>query len=95
MIWPAMLMALDLPIPTKVFAHGWWTVEGTKMSKSLGNVVDPVKMAAEYWRRRVPLFSVSAKCPSAPTEIFRRRRAYSDATTRSSPTTWEIFFNER
>ncbi|MGM0568969.1 MAG: class I tRNA ligase family protein, partial [Elusimicrobiota bacterium] len=38
-IWPAMLMALDLPLPGTVFAHGWWTVEGNKMSKSLGNVV--------------------------------------------------------
>lgn len=47
-IWPAMLMALDLPLPKKVFAHGWWTVEGRKMSKSLGNVVDPHTMAAEY-----------------------------------------------
>ncbi|MFN0118266.1 MAG: methionine--tRNA ligase [Elusimicrobiota bacterium] len=47
-IWPAMLMALDLPLPVQVFAHGWWTVEGQKMSKSLGNVVDPHKMAEEY-----------------------------------------------
>lgn len=47
-IWPAMLMALGKPLPTKVFAHGWWTVEGTKMSKSLGNVVNPVQMSEEY-----------------------------------------------
>jgi methionyl-tRNA synthetase len=47
-IWPAMLMALGLPLPVKVFAHGWWTVDGTKMSKSLGNVVDPHQMIAEY-----------------------------------------------
>ncbi|MCG3205481.1 MAG: Methionine--tRNA ligase [Elusimicrobia bacterium] len=47
-IWPAMLMALGKPLPKKVFAHGWWTVEGTKMSKSLGNVVDPIKMSEEY-----------------------------------------------
>ncbi len=47
-IWPAMLMALGVPLPKKVFAHGWWTVDGTKMSKSLGNVVDPVKMSEEY-----------------------------------------------
>lgn len=47
-IWPAMLMALDIPLPKKVFAHGWWTVEGKKMSKSLGNVVDPHKMCSEY-----------------------------------------------
>jgi len=47
-IWPAMLMALGLPLPKKVFAHGWWTVEGEKMSKSVGNVVDPHKMAQDY-----------------------------------------------
>ena len=47
-IWPAVLMALGLPLPKKVFAHGWWTVEGEKMSKSLGNIVDPAKVAAEY-----------------------------------------------
>ena len=46
-IWPIMLMALDLPLPKKVFGHGWWTVEGEKMSKSKGNVVDPVKLADE------------------------------------------------
>lgn len=39
--WPAFLMAADLPPPRKIFAHGWWTVEGEKMSKSLGNVVAP------------------------------------------------------
>ncbi len=47
-IWPAMLMALGIPLPKKVFAHGWWTVEGAKMSKSTGNVVDPQKMVEEY-----------------------------------------------
>ena len=38
--WPAMLMSLDLPLPAQVAAHGWWTAEGRKMSKSLGNVID-------------------------------------------------------
>ena len=40
-----MLMALGLPLPNNIFAHGWWTVEGKKMSKSFGNVVDPHKVA--------------------------------------------------
>lgn len=47
-IWPAMLMALGVNPPVKVFAHGWWTVEGAKMSKSVGNVVDPFEMADLY-----------------------------------------------
>lgn len=47
-IWLAMLLALDLPPPRAVFAHGWWTVEGEKMSKSKGNVVDPRKIVQEY-----------------------------------------------
>ncbi|HUU60476.1 MAG TPA: methionine--tRNA ligase [Phycisphaerae bacterium] len=37
--WPCMLMALDIPLPRRVFAHGWWTSEGKKMSKSLGNFI--------------------------------------------------------
>ncbi|MDH3975885.1 MAG: methionine--tRNA ligase [Deltaproteobacteria bacterium] len=46
--WPTFLMAAGLPLPNKVFAHGWWTVEGEKMSKSLGNVVDPYSVADEF-----------------------------------------------
>lgn len=47
-IWPAMLMALNLPLPRKVFAHGWWTVEGEKMSKSSGNIINPIDIVREY-----------------------------------------------
>lgn len=43
-IWPAMLMALNLPLPRSIFAHGFWNFEGEKMSKSLGNVVDPATL---------------------------------------------------
>lgn len=39
--WPTMLMSAGIPLPKSVFAHGWWTVEGQKMSKSLGNAIDP------------------------------------------------------
>jgi len=42
--WSTILMALELPLPETIFAHGWWTVDGEKMSKSRGNVVDPNKM---------------------------------------------------
>ena len=47
-IWPAMLMALDVPLPKKVFGHGWLVIGGTKMSKSIGNVVDPVILSNRY-----------------------------------------------
>ena len=47
-IWPAMLMALDLPLPKKVFGHGWLLLGGGKMSKSKGNVVDPVQLCDRY-----------------------------------------------
>ena len=47
-IWPAMLMAMDLPLPKRVYGHGWVLLEGGKMSKSKGNVVDPVVLAERY-----------------------------------------------
>jgi len=46
--WPAFLMSLDLPLPKHVAAHGWWTRDGEKMSKSKGNVVDPREVANAY-----------------------------------------------
>lgn len=47
-IWPAMLMALELPLPKKIFGHGWLIIDGGKMSKSKGNVVDPKALAERY-----------------------------------------------
>lgn len=46
--WPAFLMSLDLPLPKHIAAHGWWTRDGEKMSKSKGNVVDPKLVADAY-----------------------------------------------
>lgn len=46
--WPAFLMSLELPLPVSVAAHGWWTRDGVKMSKSLGNVVNPKEVADAY-----------------------------------------------
>ncbi|MBO7555781.1 MAG: methionine--tRNA ligase [Alphaproteobacteria bacterium] len=48
LVWPAMLMALDLPLPKKIYAHGWIVMGDKKMSKSLGNVVDPFILGKRY-----------------------------------------------
>ena len=54
--WPAFLMAAGLPVPKRVFANGWWTVEGEKMSKSVGNVIDPRDLVAEFGLDAVRFF---------------------------------------
>ena len=46
--WPAFLMAADIPLPQQIVAHGWWTIEGQKMSKSLGNVHHPKDIVDSY-----------------------------------------------
>ncbi|MBU4422067.1 methionine--tRNA ligase [Candidatus Parcubacteria bacterium] len=47
-LWPAMLLSAELPLPRQVFAHGFFTIDGAKMSKTLGNVVNPVEVAKKY-----------------------------------------------
>ncbi len=47
-IWPAMLMSMEMPLPKKVYGHGWLLLDGGKMSKSKGNVVDPYLLAERY-----------------------------------------------
>lgn len=47
-IWLAILMSADIKLPDRLVVHGWWTVEGEKMSKSLGNVIDPINEVKEY-----------------------------------------------
>ncbi len=56
--WPAFLMAADLPLPKKIFAHGWWTNKGEKISKSLGNVIDPYAIAHKYGVDQVRYFLI-------------------------------------
>ena len=46
--WPAFLLAAELEPPKKIFAHGWWTINGEKMSKSVGNVLDPFELIEKY-----------------------------------------------
>ncbi|MBM3468297.1 MAG: methionine--tRNA ligase [Alphaproteobacteria bacterium] len=54
--WPAFLMAADLPPPQRIFAHGWWTKDGEKISKSLGNTINPVHLVETYGRDAVRYF---------------------------------------
>ncbi|MDD4617257.1 MAG: methionine--tRNA ligase [Alphaproteobacteria bacterium] len=56
--WPAFLMAAGLEPPKRIFAHGWWTCEGQKMSKSLGNVIDPYKLVEKYGLDQTRYFSL-------------------------------------
>ena len=72
--WPCMLMALDLPLPRCVFAHGWWTSEGKKMSKSLGNFISRETIAeicGEYSRGRVPLLPAAGGAFGADGDFSR------------------------
>ncbi len=66
--WPAFLMAAGLPVPKRVYANGWWTVEGEKMSKSVGNVIDPRDLVAGV--RAGP----AALLPAAGDAVRQRRR---------------------
>ena len=54
--WPAFLMAADVLPPKKIFAHGWWTNEGKKISKSLGNVIDPYEIINQYGLDQIRFF---------------------------------------
>jgi methionyl-tRNA synthetase len=57
-IWPALLMSAGVPLPQRVFGHGFFTNRGEKMSKSLGNVVDPLDMVAQYGLDAVRYFAL-------------------------------------
>ena len=54
--WPAFLMSANLELPKKIFAHGWWTNEGNKISKSLGNAIDPIEIIAKYGLDQIRYF---------------------------------------
>jgi methionyl-tRNA synthetase len=59
--WPAFLMAAGLPVPRRVTSNGWWTVAGEKMSKSLGNVIEPRELVATYGLDQVRYFLLREK----------------------------------
>jgi methionyl-tRNA synthetase len=58
--WPAFLMAADLPVPSQIIAHGWWTIEGEKMSKSIGNVIAPQDLVQNYGLEQTRYFMLKA-----------------------------------
>jgi methionyl-tRNA synthetase len=59
--WPAFLMAAGLPVPERVSSNGWWVVDGEKMSKSLGNVIEPRKLAETYGLDQIRYFLLREK----------------------------------
>ena len=71
--WPAFLMAADLPVPQRVFAHGWWTNEGQKISKSLGNVIDPLDLIEQYGLDQIRYF-LMREVPFGQDGDFSRER---------------------
>ena len=65
-------MAADIEPPKRIFAHGWWTNEGQKISKSLGNVIDPYEIINEYGLDQIRFFYLE-KFPLEMMEIFLRK----------------------
>jgi len=59
--WPAFLMAAGLPVPKRITSNGWWTVDGEKMSKSLGNVIEPRELVAAFGLDQVRYFLLREK----------------------------------
>jgi len=84
--WPAFLMAAGLPLPRQVVSHGWWLMDGAKMSKSKGNVVRPHEYIDRLASTRCDI-SCSARWCSARTPASATR-ASSRATTLTSPMIW-------
>ncbi|ATU72464.1 methionine--tRNA ligase [Komagataeibacter rhaeticus] len=70
--WPALLMAAGLPLPDRVFSHGWWTIEGQKMSKSLGNVVDPRDLVTEFGLDPIRFFLMREMPFGGDSDLSRR-----------------------
>ncbi|MBW3019465.1 methionine--tRNA ligase [Candidatus Woesearchaeota archaeon] len=68
-IWPAILMAAEIPLPKQIFVHGFLTVNGMKMSKSLGNVLDPVGLAKDYGADKVRYYLLREVNPKEDGDI--------------------------
>ncbi|GAO00324.1 methionyl-tRNA synthetase [Komagataeibacter xylinus NBRC 13693] len=70
--WPALLMGAGLELPRRVFSHGWWTIEGQKMSKSLGNVVDPRDLVTEFGLDPIRFFLMREMPFGGDSDLSRR-----------------------
>ena len=77
--WPAFLMAAGIEPPKRIFAHGWWTNEGQKISKSLGNVIDPYEIINEYGLDQIRFFYLE-KYPLEMMEIFQKKQSQIELT---------------
>ena len=86
-IWPAMLMSLGLPLPKHVFGHGWLLLDGGKMSKSKGNVVDPYVLAEKFGVDALRFF-LHAHLPLRLRRQLLQRAADPAPSTWTWPTTW-------
>ena len=76
--WPAMLLSAGVPLPTTIFVHGYVTLDGGKISKSLGNVVDPVELARDLRHRRAALLPAARDLAAGDGDFTLERfiRAY-------------------
>ena len=70
--WPAFLMSAGLPLPRRIVSHGWWTMDGAKMSKSLGNVVRPAPYVEAYGLDAFRYFVLREMVLGAGRRIHRR-----------------------
>ena len=70
--WPALLMGAGLELPERVFSHGWWTIEGQKMSKSLGNVVDPRDLVKTFGLDPIRFFLMREMPFGGDSDLSRR-----------------------
>ncbi len=86
--WPAFLMSAGIAPPQRVFAHGWWTNEGQKISKSLGNVIDPVELVDAYGLDPVRYFLLR-EVPFGNDGDFSRRALIGRLNARSRQCLWQ------